>query len=74
MPDKLAEAGNVCCVLRPMVADCSPRAVGANVTARAQLWPGASEAGQLLVWLNVVLPVMVKPLLLSVASPGCSSK
>jgi hypothetical protein len=55
---------------------CAPVVVGAKVTVTAQLFPGASDAGHVLVSVNCPLTVMLEivtgaePVLVSVTVPG----
>lgn len=69
VPDKAAEAVNDCGLVNESVAVLLPRESGLNATEIEQDAAGASDAGQLFVWLNSALPESVMALMFSGAVP-----
>ena len=69
VPDRAAEAVNGCELVNESVAVLLPRESGLNATEIKQPAAGASDAGQLFVWLNSALPESVIAVRLNGASP-----
>lgn len=69
VPDRAAEAVNGCELVNESVAVLLPRESGLKATEIVQLAAGASDAGQLFVWLKSVLPERVIAVTFSGASP-----